>query len=417
MAKIIYQDIPSDYYDIYRETLKIGYKHGFNFYLDNYIYTYANIVSQRIPENYPRSRAGIAPILYFDKRFRQWLFVIAGKVWQKQKAGRGVVPPQTGYRSKKWWWENNPRLDKRYYAWFVEQCMNWYGNYRVAPWAMENYVYLTNTATDKIYKVDINLKLILQQAGTTGSGNGEFNGPTGLILDDRYIYVCNTGNKRITKLEKSDLSFVTNINTYTAAGIEFLNIVDISLDDTYLYVLDKGNNRLIRINKTDNTDAQYTNLLIQNYNSIKEPEKIFVNNDAIFVTDKNNNRIAKYDRITFSREKYNAGYEFDEQDIHGPSGIDTDGWKLLVHETTTNKIVFLSAYLFYILKRQDIEEGIDDIVSSGNLLLLLNGTTGKIILIDLTNFTIFDTIIKSEFVGCRNIATERQQLFTADITE
>ena len=51
---------------------------------------------------------------------------------------------------------------------------------------------------------------IVSTWGSQGSGNGQFNGPSGMDLDFKgHLYVVDTGNNRIQKLNGTDGKFIT----------------------------------------------------------------------------------------------------------------------------------------------------------------------------------------------------------------
>ncbi|HEY7079878.1 MAG TPA: hypothetical protein VH500_09260, partial [Nitrososphaeraceae archaeon] len=52
---------------------------------------------------------------------------------------------------------------------------------------------------------------IVSTWGSPGSGNGQFNGPSGMDFDFKgHLYVVDTGNNRIQKLNATDGKFITS---------------------------------------------------------------------------------------------------------------------------------------------------------------------------------------------------------------
>ena len=73
--------------------------------------------------------------------------------------------------------------------------------------------------------------------GSTGTGNGQFQNPSGIFADGNYIYVADTGNKRIQVFDTEGVLKVIFGNT--GSGDELLDIPgEISVSGNYIYVKD-----------------------------------------------------------------------------------------------------------------------------------------------------------------------------------
>ena len=76
----------------------------------------------------------------------------------------------------------------------------WYF-YRSAGIAIDyaGYIYIVNEGNNCIEKFNISGQFIARW-GSSGNGNGEFNGPYGIVVDQNgYVYVSDRYNHRIQK--------------------------------------------------------------------------------------------------------------------------------------------------------------------------------------------------------------------------
>ncbi len=81
--------------------------------------------------------------------------------------------------------------------------------------------------------------------GATGSGDGEFNGPTGIACDaSGNVYVVDTGNSRIQKFSANG-DFMTKWGSAGSGEGDFSQPTGIAVDEWgFVYVADTGNSRI-----------------------------------------------------------------------------------------------------------------------------------------------------------------------------
>ncbi|PKL90970.1 MAG: hypothetical protein CVV21_10530 [Candidatus Goldiibacteriota bacterium HGW-Goldbacteria-1] len=140
--------------------------------------------------------------------------------------------------------------------------------------------------------------------GNVGTGDGEFNRPTGISCNEYGdVYVADTGNNRIVRLFYKDgkLRFIRNIGKGGSGDGEFNRPLYVKLDSGgKLYVSDNGNNRIQVFSKSGG--YLYS---IDQTKGISNPRGICVIDDGqrylgykqnyMYVIDGNFNRLQKFD--------------------------------------------------------------------------------------------------------------------------
>lgn len=110
-----------------------------------------------------------------------------------------------------------------------------------------NWLFISDSGNDKIYKVATSTLVNDSSIGTTGAGDDQFSNPCGLAATDTYFFVADTGNNRVHKRLVSDLSYVSEIAT--AGGTAFNAPADVSItpDEMEILVVDAGNHRMVKL--------------------------------------------------------------------------------------------------------------------------------------------------------------------------
>jgi sugar lactone lactonase YvrE len=121
----------------------------------------------------------------------------------------------------------------------------------------DTFVFVADTANNRIVKFEQvsensdGLEYVTEVGnsnGSSGTGNREFNRPTGLAVDDcGNLWVADRFNDRIAVFDKN-LDFIDNFDD-DQAGTDFLRPTDVALgpDDDALYVVDSDNNRVVKL--------------------------------------------------------------------------------------------------------------------------------------------------------------------------
>jgi DNA-binding beta-propeller fold protein YncE len=95
---------------------------------------------------------------------------------------------------------------------------------------------------------------IVNTWGSPGSGNGQFNGPSGMDLDFKgNLYVVDTGNNRVQKLNATDGKFTTAWGSSGSGQGQFNSPIEAAVDEGrgHIYVTDGSNARIQAFNVTN----------------------------------------------------------------------------------------------------------------------------------------------------------------------
>ena len=157
--------------------------------------------------------------------------------------------------------------------------------------ASTNYLYVADSELDYIQKLKLNGSYV-QLIGSSGSGDGQFNMPFGLALDEAHslLYVCDYDNHRI-QIFKDD-TFSYKFGSKGASQGYFNHPGDITLNNykDQLYISDLDNHR-VQVFKTNgsligvfgNTDVN---------NILRHPFGIcFTNTSSVLITSVHDNLV------------------------------------------------------------------------------------------------------------------------------
>ncbi len=150
------------------------------------------------------------------------------------------------------------------------------------------------------------------EAGTAGSGNGQFEKPVGIALSQtgEYVYVADSGNKRIEVFEAKTGKYVSKIVREAApAGIAVGNLACRCEEEHHLYVAipskDKvedltivgGNLERGKTPESFGKEGSGNGELIEPTGvAAREKEAIEYNDYNVFVTDKGNHRVEVFEQ-------------------------------------------------------------------------------------------------------------------------
>ncbi|MBO0887495.1 hypothetical protein J2P12_00180 [Candidatus Bathyarchaeota archaeon] len=155
------------------------------------------------------------------------------------------------------------------------------------------HVYVVDGSNNRIQKFSVTGTFQMAW-GTTGSGNGQFNGPSGIVLDHAgNVYVADSQNNRVEKFYPNG-TFITTWGTFGLGAGQFQIPFGLAVDNANnIYVTDNGNNRVEKFNSSGNFLTQWTGPGNSNFTA---PTGIAVDdsNNNVYVADSGNNRIEKF---------------------------------------------------------------------------------------------------------------------------
>ncbi len=181
----------------------------------------------------------------------------------------------------------------------------------------------------------------LQDYGTLGSGNGQFNNPCGVAVDgSSRIYAVDNGNSRIQILSSSGGFLVAFGSPGTGNG-QFQDPQGIAVTPDYkIYVCDRGNRRVQTLQYTlaSNT-VQYVGLLTGR--TLRRPTGVARARDGrLFVTDSELNTVEEFSALGQWRHTYLTALAPYSGTLSGPTGIAVDGaGRVVVCDTNKRRVV------------------------------------------------------------------------------
>lgn len=133
--------------------------------------------------------------------------------------------------------------------------------------------------------------------GSFGNGDGQFNSPTGIVVDsDGNVFVIDSQNVRIQKFSSKGI-FLDKWRSPSTGDDQFDFINDITIDSNNdIYVTDIGN-RVIKFSQTGDFIRKWGSTGSGD-GQFYGPNGIAVeSDDDIYVTDTISNRIQKFTRL------------------------------------------------------------------------------------------------------------------------
>jgi hypothetical protein len=194
---------------------------------------------------------------------------------------------------------------------------------------------------------DVQGNLPVTDYGTLGTGNGQFNNPCGVAVDDAgRIYAVDNGNSRIQILNSGG-GFLTKFGTAGASNGQFSDpqgIAVVKSGATYkLYVCERGNHRVQILSYTPATNTvAYVGLLTGH--SFIQPTGVAVATDGtVYVTDSSSSSVEEYSPAGAWRKTYRTPRAPYVGNLLGPTGIAIDNTgQVLVCDTTNKRVVVIT---------------------------------------------------------------------------
>ncbi len=173
------------------------------------------------------------------------------------------------------------------------------------------HIFVADTLNNRIQIFDASGKY-LDQFGQSGTGNGQFNRPQGIAINGTgHIFVADTLNNRIQIFDNTG-SYLKQFNQYGESGqIIFHQPKGIAINSTgYVYVADTGGGS---ISVFDNTGSYLTHFGQSGTGNgqFNQPQGIAINSTGyVYVADTNNDRMQIFNALGTYVDKLDFGFFF-----------------------------------------------------------------------------------------------------------
>ncbi|ULO06830.1 S-layer homology domain-containing protein [Paenibacillus sp. 19GGS1-52] len=245
-------------------------------------------------------------------------------------------------------------------------------------------IYVTDTNHNRILKFDANGNLIMKW-GRYGSGDGEFDNPYGIAVDDAgNVYVADGSNNRIQKFN-SNGEYLAQWGRYGSGDGEFNYPFGITIDDSgNLYVAESNNNRIQKFNLKGDYLTKWGSQGSGN-GQFYTPLHITIDHSGIvYVLDHDNNRVQKFDSNGNYLLQWGS-YGNDKGQFRFPRGIAVDeGGNVYVVDGVNNRIQKFDAEGTYLSEWNNDNSGDTEFVGA-----ITFDSSGKLYMQDASNVRIF----------------------------
>lgn len=200
-------------------------------------------------------------------------------------------------------------------------------------------LYVSDASNGRIKEHLISDLSYVDQIGTLGSGDNQFNFASQVVSDGTHFYVADTNNHRIKKHLCSDLSYVSQIGSQGSGDDQFDFPRGITTDGTHLYIVD-GNNH--RIKKHLCSDLSYVSKFGSSGtgdNQFSSPKYITTDGTYLYITETGTiDRLRKNLCSDLSFVAKLGSFGSGDDQFNDPYGITTDGTYLYVCDRDNNRI-------------------------------------------------------------------------------
>ena len=208
-------------------------------------------------------------------------------------------------------------------------------------------LYVGDSINNKVKIFNTSDNSLVGQFGSSGNGDGQFNGPNGLAFSKDYskLYVADMSNRRVQIFNTSDNSFAGKFGTYGSGDGQFNypKALALSTDGTKLYVADYGDSRVEIFNTGDNSYVGQFGSFGSGDGQLDTPVGMVASPDGskLYVQDFGNHRVDIFNTSDNSfAGKFGSQGSGDGQ-FNGTTydlTISPDGRKLYVADSGSNQV-------------------------------------------------------------------------------
>ncbi|MHA2032163.1 MAG: 6-bladed beta-propeller [Candidatus Kariarchaeaceae archaeon] len=237
----------------------------------------------------------------------------------------------------------------------------------------ETHVFVADTYNHRVQVFD-RFGNFAYKFGSYGSGDGQFNYTYGIAVNDSHIFVTDAFNSRIQIFDHAG-NFVNKFGSYGSSSGQLSWPYGISLNNSHIFVAERGNNRVQIFDLAGNN--------VSAFGGFNRPYRVAVNNSHIFVLDTFNQRIRIFDLSI----NYVDGFTFGL----GLSGLTVTDDYIIVADSGHEWIYILDHGLIIIKKIQDIGSGYGQFnapygIEADETYLYITDTTNNRIQVFVKNF-------------------------------
>jgi hypothetical protein len=174
--------------------------------------------------------------------------------------------------------------------------------------------------------------------GSKGSGNGQFDYPTGICVANNQLFIVDKQNHRINIFDLAG-DFVSSFGTFGTGSDNFSFPEFIIADDTHVYISDSANHR---IKQHDFTGAYVSEFGTRGSgdSQFEYPMALTIYNEKLYIVDKQNNRVKVHQK--------NGTYESQITGFNFPEGITNINDKIIVSDSANRKIKYYTPGLSFL---------------------------------------------------------------------
>ena len=179
--------------------------------------------------------------------------------------------------------------------------------------------------------------------GVQGSGNSQFEYPSGICIAASYMYVVDKQNHRVQKFDL-DGNYVSQFGSYGTGNDNFNFPESICSDGTFLYIADSANHR-IKIHDLNGVFVKEFGSLGTGNDNFDYPTGIIyaayqtkaVSDPRLYIVDKQNHRVKKHEVNGTYKSEFGS-YGTGDTELNFPEGVAFYKSKIIVSDSG-NKVV------------------------------------------------------------------------------
>lgn len=203
----------------------------------------------------------------------------------------------------------------------------------------DDYIYVADTYSHRIIKMNFKLEAEMFYGGKRGNGENELFWPRAIRqFDSNHFLIADSRNSRIIKVDKS-ANFIDIIQNYKKQHeiCPFLDPHDIDVNDGIILITDSKANKIIALDQNNNCVWSYGD-----NGELKDPHYArFTKDNNILISDTGNHRVIK---INWQGSILFEITSTDSKSLNLPRCVEEIGENLLITDSGNNRIIITDIY-------------------------------------------------------------------------